>query len=115
MSTPADRILALFDSLMRVDSMESAVKGAAHRINETVGAVTTGIVVLIPGGVFLEAWYPEDASRPRDVFQSLRNIAIQACFGFCAEATETSNATTNKMAKLRTRIVRLPSFISSTL
>ena len=77
-STPADRILALFESLIRADSMESAVQGAAHRINDAACAVTTGIVVLIPGGVFLEAWYPEDASRPRDVFQSLRNIAIQA-------------------------------------
>jgi PAS domain-containing protein len=71
-------ILALFEALMRADTLESAVQGAARYIGEATQAATSGLVIVIHGGLFLEAWEPEDPSRSHESFQAVRKMVMQA-------------------------------------
>jgi len=78
MTPDAEPILALFETLMRAETLESAVEGAARYIGEATEAETCGLVIVIHGGVFLEAWHPDEQSRARDSFQAVRRMVMHA-------------------------------------
>jgi PAS domain-containing protein len=78
MTRDAEPILTLFEALMRAETLEAAVQGAARHISVATESVTTGVVIVIHGGVFLEAWHPDEQSRSRDPFLAVRRMVIHA-------------------------------------
>lgn len=78
MTRDAEPILTLFEALMRAETLETAVQGATRHIAEATQSVTTGVVIVIHGGVFLEAWHPDEQPRTRDPFQAVRRMVIHA-------------------------------------
>jgi hypothetical protein len=78
MPTESEPILTLFETLMRAENLESAVEGASRHLADAARATTVGVVIVIHGGVFLEAWHPEEPSRSRESLQAVRRMVIQA-------------------------------------
>jgi PAS domain-containing protein len=73
----SERILTLVESILKAATLEAVVQAGARSMGEVVEAPLSGIVVLIHGRVFLEAWQPDYPPRARDPFQNLRGMAVQ--------------------------------------
>ncbi len=77
MSPEPDRLLALVETLLAADTLEAAASGTARELAAALEAASAGVVILIHGRVFLEAWEPAEPRRSRVPLQSLRAIAVQ--------------------------------------
>ena len=77
MPNSLERIFALVESLAKATTLEDAVRGTVGPVAEVTESVSSGIVVTIHGGVFLEAWHPEMPTRSRDLLQPVRSLALQ--------------------------------------
>ena len=78
MTADAERILALCESLMQAETLETAVQWAARRVNEATQSVACGIVIVLHGGVFLEGWHPEEQQRRLDRFQTMKRLTMHS-------------------------------------